>query len=181
MSEENEQESSGAGKKKGGTVLAVVAAVVTAAGGAFAGTTFVGPRLGEVMAADASQTAGEGESKKKDDHGGDYDDHGGSGGGEIEVHMIDNLIVNPAGSGASRFLLASIAILPGGSADVEDLAARDIELRDALLRLLGSKSVDDLADIGQRTALTDEMKAVLAVLLGEGQVERIFLPQWVIQ
>ena len=95
--------------------------------------------------------------------------------------MINDLVVNPAGSGATRFLLASVAISPGENGSVSTFETRDIELRDALLRLLGSKTVDELADIQLRAALTEEMIAVLDGLLGEGYVGQVFLPQFVIQ
>lgn len=163
-------------KKKGGTVLAVVAAVLTASGGAFAGTSLLGPKVGASLAASSHEEGGR--PAKDDGHGGG---HGEEAGTEVQVHVIDNLVVNPAGTGASRFLLASVALAPGEKADVAELATRDIEMRDALLRLLGAKTVDELADIQLRTSLTEEMLTVLTGLLGEGWVKQIYLPQFVLQ
>ena len=181
MSEEQEVPTPEAGKKKkkkGGSMMAVVAAVIAASGGAFAGITFLGNPVGETLAT-SSQEESEGSYEDEGSTGGEYGESGG--GSELEVHVIDNLVVNPAGSGATRFLLASVAIAPGELAQVDVLAARDIELRDGLLRLLGSKTVDELADIQLRSSLTDQMVQVLTDLLGEGWVERVYLPQFVIQ
>ncbi len=160
-------------KKKGG-LMGVVAALVFAGGGAFAGIQFVGPMVGEMLASESSATAG------GDGASGDYESEGEDS-GATQVHMIDNLIVNPAGSNATRFLIASIALAPGSGRSTEDLAARDIELRDALLRLLGSKTVEDLSDISKRDALTEEMLATIDTRLGEGVVRRVYLPQFMIQ
>jgi len=165
-----------AGKKKGGAVMAVVAAVVAASAGGFAGISFVGPRLGETLARDpAAVVAEKGDGHGDDGHGGDY------GGGDEQLHVIENLVVNAAGTNASRFLMASVALSPGPQADVDALAARDIELRDALLRLLGTKTVPELADIESRDAIKQEMMTVLSGLLGPGWVEGIYLPEFVIQ
>lgn len=166
------------GKKKGGAVMAVVAAVVAASAGGFAGISFVGPRVGETLARDpAAVVAEKGDGHGDDGHGGDY----GGGSGEDQLHVIENLVVNAAGTNASRFLMASVALAPGPQADVEALAARDIELRDALLRLLGTKTVPELADIARREAIKEEMMTVLSELLGEGWVKRIYLPGFFIQ
>ena len=169
-------ESAGKKKKKGGSLMAVVAAVIAASGGAFAGISFLGPSVGETLAT-SSQEASEGSEYEGGQEGGEY----GSPSNEVEVHVINDLVVNPAGSGATRFLLASVAISPGENGSVSTFETRDIELRDALLRLLGSKTVDELADIQLRAALTEEMIAVLDGLLGEGYVGQVFLPQFVIQ
>jgi flagellar FliL protein len=173
MSEET-METPTKAKKKGGAMMAVVAAVVAASVGGFAGISLLGPSVGEKLAADSHEEQGARPAKKDDGHG-------GGGAAEPTVHIIDNLVVNPSGSGATRFLLASVAIAPGDHAYVEDLAARDIEMRDALLRLLGGKTVAELADISLRNELTDEMHSILGQLLGEGMVGQIYLPQFVIQ
>lgn len=176
MSEEETAPETTGGKKKGGAVMAVVAAVVAASAGGFAGISFVGPRVGESLARDPTAVVAEkGDGHGDDGHGGDY------GSDEPQLHVIENLVVNPAGTNASRFLMASVALAPGPQADVETLAARDIELRDALLRLLGTKTVPQLADIASRNAIKEEMMTVLSELLGEGWVKRIYLPGFVIQ
>jgi flagellar FliL protein len=180
MSEEDvlsDELETGEGRKKGSALMAVVAAVVMAGGGAFAGMSFLGPTVGQALASDPTAEAGGGHGD--DGHGGDG--YGGGGGAELQVHVIDNLVVNPAGTNASRFLLASVALAPGELADVDDLAARDIEMRDVLLRLLGTKTVAELADIQNRSALTEEMAYALGEILGAGWVKRIYLPEFVIQ
>ena len=157
-------------RKKGG-MLTVVAAVVAASAGAFLGLQFLGPTVGTTL---ASEPAAESEEGSEDGYEGADD-------AVTQVHIIDNLIVNPAGSNGTRYLIASIALAPGSGGSIEDLDARDVELRDALLRLLGSKTVEVLSDIAQRDALTEEMLTTLDEMLGEGVVQRVFLPQFMIQ
>lgn len=157
-------------RKKGGALI-VVAAIIAAGAGAFVGLQFVGPMVGTTLAS---------EPGAKSSHDDGYGAEGGAG-AATQVHIIDNLIVNPAESGGTRFLIASIALAPGGSTTIESLSARDVQLRDALLRLLGSKTVEQLSDIQQRDALTEEMLATLTAKLGEGVVSRVYLPQFMIQ
>ena len=160
-------------RKKGGALI-VVAAIAAAGAGAFLGLQFIGPMVGTTLASEP------GAESTESGGGGDHGEEGG-GGAATQVHIIDNLIVNPAQSGGTRFLIASIALAPGAHGTVEDLAARDVELRDAMLRLLGSKTVEVLSDITQRDALTREMLTTLTEKLGDGAVARVFLPQFMIQ
>ena len=160
--------------KKAGRLVAVVAAVVAATGGAFAGIQFLGPTVGSMLASEPGAESGD------DGHGATVDSHGDPIAPVAQIHMIDNLVVNPAGAG-TRFLIASIALAPGERSSVEELAARDIEVRDVLLRLLGSKTVDELSNIEERDALAQEMIDRLSAKLGTGVVSRIYMPQFFIQ
>ena len=70
---------------------------------------------------------------------------GGHGGEEIPpLHVIDNLVVNPARSAGTRFLLTSVAIEISPD-DAVLLQARDAELRHALIMVLGTKTVEELS------------------------------------
>jgi flagellar protein FliL len=53
------------------------------------------------------------------------------------VHLLENLVLNPAGSGGSRFLLLSVAIEVGKAKAAESFKNRDAELRDIILTSLG--------------------------------------------
>ena len=160
--------------KKSGRLVAVVAAVVAATGGGFLGIQFLGPTVGSMLASEP------GAESSDDGHGPAVDSHGDPIAPVAQIHMIDNLVVNPAGAG-TRFLIASIALAPGSASSVDELAARDIEVRDVLLRLLGSKTVDELSDIEQRDALAQQMIDRLTDKLGANVIARIYMPQFFIQ
>ena len=113
-------------------------------------------------------------------------------------------MLNPAESGGQRFLLLTIAFELRDAAALEEMKARDAELRDAVLQSVGAKSVDYLADMGKRDSLKTELKAVAGKLFadaardpkkdpnkdpkegvkkgaGKPVVRRIYFPQFVIQ
>jgi flagellar FliL protein len=114
-------------------------------------------------------------------HGGGGGGHGGGGSEEAAAPItIDNLILNPADSNGSRFLIATLVLDADERARVE-LEARDAEARDLLLTVLAIRTVDELANIGLREEIREDLRAALNTMLGRDAVHRIFLPQFVIQ
>jgi flagellar protein FliL len=100
---------------------------------------------------------------------------------DAPVHLIDNLVLNPAGSGGSRFLLASVGVQTTSAAANDIISKREVEVRDVVLAVLGAKHVEDLAEITNRDRLKSELKSALDTLFGPGVVRRIYFPQFVIQ
>jgi flagellar FliL protein len=97
------------------------------------------------------------------------------------LYAIDNLVLNPAGSNGTRFLLANLSFDLDSEATKSKLAAREPQVRDVLLRVLAAKSVDELADPAGREALKAELRDGIAQLFGAGAVRQVYLSQFVIQ
>ena len=97
------------------------------------------------------------------------------------MHTLTNVIVNPAGSGGSRFLLLDVALRLSTDAAVLELTGRDAEVRDAIVHLLGAKSVTELAEISGRDVIKNEMQGLISSILTSGTVNAIFFPRYVIQ
>lgn len=80
--------------------------------------------------------------------------HGGEGGGEAgDVYVIEDLVVNPAESGGMRYVAASVGLRSANPTFIEDMKSREAPIKDALIRILGSKNVDQLADIKARESM----------------------------
>ncbi len=149
----------------------LVAMLALGAGGA-GGMLALGPAVAPMLVSDPSQAP--------DDQGGGQrtDSHGEP----ISIlHTVDDLLVNPASSGGTRFLLVSVALEVADPSELDALVARDVELRDALIRCFGTKTVPELADVHRRGALIEEVKATIDHTVGAGVVTKIYLPQYVIQ
>jgi flagellar basal body-associated protein FliL len=58
---------------------------------------------------------------------------------------------------------------------------RDPELRDAVLRYLGAKQVEELSDVAQRDSLKLGIRAAVVERFGKGSVRDVYFPQFVIQ
>ncbi len=97
------------------------------------------------------------------------------------VLLLDNLVLNPAGSGGGRFLLVSVGVQVADPTANEEMKKREIEARDAVLRVFGSKTVEELSDVSRREGFKKEVKAILDSLLGPKVVRGVFFPQFVIQ
>jgi flagellar FliL protein len=176
MARESEQKegpvAAGGERPSGNRLVAILGLVTGLAVGGLAGAAWVGPKLVERLTAAPVE---EGEPK----HRGRGKDEKGSG--EPPLHVLENLVVNPAESQGLRFLIATLAIEVDRPETAAALAARDAEVRDALVRVLGSKTVAELADVASRGALKDELAATVSSLLSSGKVLQIYLPQFVIQ
>ncbi len=97
------------------------------------------------------------------------------------IYTIENLVLNPAQTGGTRFLMASVALELGNPQVKNDIESRDAEVRDVILRTLGSKTVAELADIVQRDSLSAELQSKLNKSLTPGAIHRVYFPQFVIQ
>ena len=130
------------------------------------------------MSAPKATTESASDEKAEEDHGGEKGEKKAGN----TVHMMENLVLNPAGSNGTRFLMAAVAAEVKDEKVKEEMTGRDAELRDAVLRLLGERTVDQLSDMAQREALkkqlTDSLNARLA---SKSAIKRVYFPQFVIQ
>ena len=95
---------------------------------------------------------------------------------------MPNLVLNPAGSNGTRFLMCEVAIELSDEKPADVLTARDAEVCDAILRVLGVKSVEELSDVAHRDGMKDEVRQALDKLFKrKGAVRRLYFPQFVIQ
>ena len=197
MSEEATAPDEGAAPKKKGLppfVLPIVLALVGTGAGGFVGAKVVGPKLtvgfADVIAADGAAAHG----AKKGAHSADNTDEEASaeaegdaakGGGEKgspPLYTISDLVLNPAGSGGTRFLMLSVAFDMKDSSGVEALKSRDAEIKDAVLALVGSKTVDQLAEVSAREPLKVEIRDLVAKITKKPKaIKRVSFPQFVIQ
>jgi flagellar protein FliL len=162
--------------KKGGGKIAIIALVASLAVGGAVGVFVTGPLFARqrgyvVAAADSAQEGGEGEHGKK----------GEKEGPKTVVHALDNLVLNPAGSSGTRFLMVNVAIEVKDDKVTQEINARDAEARDAVLRVLGTKTVEELTDIGKRDAIKKEVQDALTALFPRDAIRRLYFPQFVIQ
>ena len=179
MADEHAQnENSGDAPKKSSTMLLIAGLVggmvIGGAGGMFA----LGPMVAKKMVAPAgAEAAAEHESKGDGEHGADGENKSGS-----VVHVMENLVLNPAGSNGTRFLMASVAVEVHDDEVKQTMTSRDAEMRDAVLRLLGERTVEHLSDMALRDGMKKQLAESLNALLAKKDaVKRVYFPQFVIQ
>ena len=156
--------------------------------GGASGALVVGPAMAKgitpaagaarpAQAIDASNASSEDAAAAEE--GGDGDAKAGES--AKQVYTLDNLVLNPAESGGTRFLLLSVAFETTSAALLEDMKMRDAELRDAVLVTLGAKTVEQLADMRLREQIKAELTAAARKLFKKKATLRVYFPQFVIQ
>lgn len=95
--------------------------------------------------------------------------------------QIDGLIVNPAGTDGSRYLMVTVGLESSSGRVIRELGEKEVVVRDAILTVLGHKTVAELASIGQRDALREELRQAVNAILRHGQVDRLYFTQYVLQ
>lgn len=164
--------------------------VVGLAVGAGSGAVVVGPMVAKKMgftthtipAADSgsAEAAAAEEGGKKGEGGGEHGAKGADAAAPT-VYPLENLVLNPAGSGGSRYLLLSITIECSDAKGVAMLTGRDAELKDLILTSLSKRTVDELSDVGGREAIKTQLIDAIRERFGKGSVKQLYFPQFVIQ
>jgi flagellar protein FliL len=202
MAEEETAADEGTAPKKKGLppfVMPLVLALAGMGAGGFVGAKVVGPKLttgfsGGLTAADLSAHA-----SKKGEHaqGADSTDEEASAEGEHDaakgggehgppsappIYTISDLVLNPAGSGGTRFLMLSVAFDMKDSSAVDAFKVRDAEIKDAVLALVGGKTVEQLAEVSAREPLKIEIRDLVGKITKKPKsIKRVSFPQFVIQ
>ncbi len=150
---------------------------------AIAGGLVIGTAGGALLAGPAvARAAGYGAPAAADsaaEHEGEADS--AAAGAATVVYMVDNLVLNPAGSGGTRFLMLAVAMELKDEKAKEEITRRDAEVRDLVLGTLGEKTVEQLSDVSLREPIKTELATALAKLLPKDAVRRLYFPQFVIQ
>jgi flagellar protein FliL len=157
--------------------LPAIIAVMTVVGG-LAGTMVVGPM---VVAARAKPPVSEGLDPDAEPKPEGAEGEPTAAGEEGPMFRIDNLIVNPAGSQGTRFLMVSIAVATPDAKVEALLRAREPAVRDAVISLLEKQTMQRLAEPGFRDSLKVSLADTISVIAGSASRLAVFLPQFVIQ
>jgi flagellar FliL protein len=97
------------------------------------------------------------------------------------VYAIKDIVVNPAGTGGTRFLSVSF----GFELDSPDLTAafeeRELAVRDALITILSSKTVAQLTDPKEKEIARYQIKKRLEQLLSTNEITGVYYTDFVLQ
>lgn len=151
--------------------------VVALAVGVALGTLVLGPQLARSKGVKAEPAAAksEGGHESKGGHGKEGKED------KAAIYRVENIIVNPAGSEGSHFLMATVAIQLEDEKREEALRGHEDEIRDHVISVLEKQTLASLSVAGARDTLRGRIATVLAPLIGTTDPSHIFLPQFVIQ
>lgn len=176
---ENEAEAKkGLPLKKYGMYGVIVIVMVAAA--YFVTLKVVKPMFAGDSAAVEEKADAKDEPKEEKGHG-DDSGHGSEGEAESLVFMIEDIIVNPAGTGGRRFLSTSIGIETATPKVSGFLEEREAIVRDALITILSSQSIPELSDFKQRERLRKLIKLRVEKLLHTDEIVAVYFTEFVLQ
>jgi flagellar basal body-associated protein FliL len=158
-------------------ILAIIVAEAYAA--YFLVVRGIAPRMAEGQVVRAAQEADavEEPAATKEVHAEDEKAAPGVG----SITPIEDIVVNPAGSGGTRYLCTTVALESAKPAVAEEVAEREPQIRDALIEILSKRTVEDLSALSTREELRAEIKTAVNDLLVTGEVVGVYLSNFVLQ
>ncbi len=97
------------------------------------------------------------------------------------IYMIDNVIINPAGSQGGRYVAMSLGLGVQDGKVLTELENRDIQIRDAIIALLSQKTLGKFVAIEERLKLKQEILDLVNHKLNTNKIESIYFTEYVIQ
>ena len=179
MSEDiQEQEQAAPAPQGKAKATLVIALTIGMMGGAALGSFVVGPLLADSPEVEHGAAACEcNTGEKAAEHG----EEGGHPTGPAAVHTIENIVINPAQSNGTRFLMASVGFGLTDAHGAEMMKLRDAEIRDVVVRVLGARTVAELADLPTRDTIKAEMREKVIAIVGKEALVDVYFSQFVIQ
>ena len=144
-------------------IIIIVFAVLLLTGiGLFVGMKFLG-------GGDAESTAeaeGAAEEKKEE--------------ADLTVYTLEPFVVNLSGSGGRRYLKMKMTVEMDGT-KLEKLTTQTYKIRDALIILLSSKTLEDISGAEGKYSLREEIKVRLDRIIGKDIIKNVYLLEFVVQ
>ena len=108
----------------------------------------------------------------------------GEGHGEAApalVYAIKDIVVNPAGTGGTRFLSVSFGFELDSPELTSAFEERELAVRDALITILSSKTVAQLTDPKEKEIARYQIKKRLEQLLNTTEITGVYYTDFVLQ
>ena len=97
------------------------------------------------------------------------------------VYAIKDIVVNPSGTGGSRFLSVSFGFELASAEAAREFEEREMIVRDALITILSSKTVSQLTDFKQKEIIRYQIKKRLEKLLETDELNGVYYTDFVLQ
>jgi len=139
----------------------------------------IAPRMAEAQVIRAAQEADAVEEPAAETE--EVHAEGESVAGVGSITPIEDIVVNPAGSGGTRYLCTTVALESTESMVADEVAEREPQIRDTLIEILSKRTVEDLSTLSVREELRGEIKIAVNDLLVSGEVVGVYLSNFVLQ
>ena len=100
---------------------------------------------------------------------------------ESNIYTIENLVVNPAQTKGTRFLSVSFGFELGSNQLLDNFQKREAVIRDALITILSSKTIEQLSDAREKEIARHQIKKRISTLLDTEQLAGVYYTDFVLQ
>jgi len=98
-----------------------------------------------------------------------------------EFMEMEPLIINPAGTDGTRYLMVKIGVESDQPSALEEITTKQVVVRDAIVEVLSARTVETLSDIGLRETIKQDLRTTINEILESGKVTRLYFTQYVLQ
>lgn len=98
-----------------------------------------------------------------------------------QIFVVKDIIINPAGTNGTRFLLTTIGIEVGSAETMREVEQKEMQVRDALNSILTSKGMERLVNVELRAALREEIGQKISGILKSGKAKNVYFSKFIIQ
>jgi flagellar protein FliL len=97
------------------------------------------------------------------------------------IFVVKDVIVNPAGTNGTRFLLTTVGFEINGVEQEKEIEKKEVQVRDVLNTILTSKGLDELVSTEQREQLRKEIFQKVGEVLPAGTLSNVYFSKFIIQ
>jgi flagellar FliL protein len=105
----------------------------------------------------------------------------GEEGTEGKIYVVKDLIVNPAGTNGTRFLLTTVGFEVTTAEALKELQNKDVMVRDALNTIFTSKDLATIVNIEGREEIRKEIEEKIGAILRNGALSNVYFSKFIIQ
>lgn len=100
---------------------------------------------------------------------------------EQQVFLLKEVLVNPAGTNGTRFLLTSIGFEVSTLEAKQEIEKKEVQVRDVMNSILTNKTLPDLIDTQKREEIRSEIAQKTGELLKNGMLKKVYFSKFIIQ
>lgn len=97
------------------------------------------------------------------------------------IHIINNITVNTLGSGGRRYVIAEVALEVSDQLVIDEIIAREPQLRDEFIRYLRRQTAQHVLDLGFQERSRRDLTGMLNAHLNSGKVDSMYYVKLLLQ
>ena len=98
-----------------------------------------------------------------------------------EIFLIEDLVINPAGTRGRRFVSFSIGIELNEGRKVDEIKKREAKICDAIISLFVKKRFYEFTEISNRENIRRQMFEAIKKIMPEDMVRQIYITKFILQ